>query len=127
MHGQQQHEVAPLDPSHWRDSAPYLLATDLFNHGYYWEAHEAWEGLWIAAGRSGTTADFLKGLIKLAAAGVKHLEGNAAGVRRHKTRALELLKSVSSTEQHYCGVDLSSLIKQCRSIEDMTQLWWVCE
>ncbi|TGQ49534.1 DUF309 domain-containing protein, partial [Mesorhizobium sp. M1C.F.Ca.ET.210.01.1.1] len=22
---------------------------DLFNHGYYWEAHEAWEPLWHAA------------------------------------------------------------------------------
>jgi uncharacterized protein len=22
---------------------------DVFNHGYYWEAHEAWEGLWQVA------------------------------------------------------------------------------
>ncbi|WP_342633889.1 DUF309 domain-containing protein [Mesorhizobium kowhaii] len=25
---------------------------DLFNHGYYWEAHEAWEPLWHAAKQS---------------------------------------------------------------------------
>ena len=55
----------------WSQSHDYLLGCDLFNHGYYWEAHETWEGLWNACGRSGTTADFLKGLIKLAAAGVK--------------------------------------------------------
>ncbi len=52
-------------------NATYLYAIDLFNHGYYWEAHEEWERLWHVAGRTGTTADFLKGLIKLAAAGVK--------------------------------------------------------
>lgn len=68
----------------------FLYGLDLFNHGYYWEAHEVWEDLWHAAGRSGPTADFFKGLIKLAAAGVKSLEGSAVGRRRHALRAAEL-------------------------------------
>src|SRR5437879_3265888 len=51
-----------LDPKEWRSCRTYLYGLDLFNHGYYWEAHEVWEGLWIACGRSGITADFLKGL-----------------------------------------------------------------
>lgn len=68
----------------------FLYGIDLFNHGYYWEAHEVWEGLWHAAGRSGPMADFFKGLIKLAAAGVKTLEGAAVGRRRHAVRAAEL-------------------------------------
>ncbi|MDB5390040.1 MAG: hypothetical protein JWM11_5686 [Planctomycetaceae bacterium] len=63
----------------------------LFNAGYYWEAHEAWEGVWIAAGRKGLVADFVKGLIKLAAAGVKLREASPIGVQRHLTRAEELL------------------------------------
>ncbi|MER9560156.1 DUF309 domain-containing protein [Mesorhizobium sp. M0323] len=41
---------------------------DLFNHGYYWEAHEAWESLWHAAKRSTQHRLFFKGLILLAAA-----------------------------------------------------------
>ena len=45
----------------------------------YWEAHEAWEELWHACGRMGPTADFLRGLIKLAAAGVKVREGRPRG------------------------------------------------
>ena len=57
----------------------------LFNAGYYWEAHEAWEGLWHAYGRRGPTADVLKALIKLAAAGVKVREGQRA--RRAHPRA----------------------------------------
>jgi len=77
------------------DIATHVLhrhAIDLFNHGYYWEAHEAWEGLWLAVGKSGPVADLLKGLIKLAAAGVKAREGNVAGMVRHARRALELIQ-----------------------------------
>lgn len=68
-------------------------AVDLFNHGYYWEAHEVWEHEWIAAGRTGPAADLLKGFIKLAAAGVKAREGRPAGIVRHGQRALELFES----------------------------------
>src|SRR5688500_6277324 len=66
---------APPDPERWRECSSYLYGIDLFNHGYYWEAHEEWEGLWHACNRRGRTANFLKGLIKLAAAGVKAREG----------------------------------------------------
>ncbi len=93
----------PLDPSSWPTNANYLYAIDLFNHGFYWEAHEAWEGLWHAAGRTGPTADFLKGLIKLAAAGVKAREGRAAGVRTHAQRAVELLQIAQQSEIHRDG------------------------
>lgn len=70
----------------------FRLAADLFNHGYYWEAHEVWESLWIAAGRRGAWALLLQGLIKLAAAGVKCREGRREGVRRHAVRAGELVR-----------------------------------
>ncbi len=66
----------------------------LFDAGFYWEAHEAWESLWHRAGRRGVLADYLKGLIKLAAAGVKVREHNASGVERHARRASELFQSV---------------------------------
>src|SRR3954447_16675008 len=76
-------ELNPLDPHHPGRSIEFLYAIDLFNAGYYWEAHETWESLWHAAERSGPIAMLLKGLIKLAAAGVKAREGNAAGVQCH--------------------------------------------
>src|SRR5262245_57964835 len=87
----------PLDSSSWQSNENYLYAIDLFNHGFYWEAHEAWESLWHAAERAGPTADFLKGLIKLAAAGVKAREGRAAGVRQHAERARELFQDVGAS------------------------------
>ncbi|MER9226251.1 DUF309 domain-containing protein [Mesorhizobium sp. M0664] len=67
---------------------------DLFNHGYYWEAHEAWESLWHAAKRSTQHRLFFKGLILLAAAGVKIREGKRVAAVRHATRAAALFRQV---------------------------------
>jgi hypothetical protein len=75
------------DESWWK--AKFLRGVKLFNAGYYWEAHEVWEELWHVEGRRGPTAELLKGLIKLAAAGVKVREGRENGVRTHCRRAAE--------------------------------------
>ena len=52
------------------------------------------------------SADFLKGLIKLAAAGVKQLEGRQAGVTRHLSRARELFTTVG---QRHLGPEFLGL------------------
>ncbi len=114
MHGHEPSAPPPLDPDNWRDSETYLYGVDLFNHGYYWESHEEWESLWHAAGRRGMVADFLKGLIKLAAAGVKSLEEKPTGVTRHTDRAMELLSAVMATEPKFCGLDLRRVCEKCR-------------
>jgi hypothetical protein len=48
---------------------------DLFNHGFPWEAHEAWEPLWFAAPRDRPERALLQGLIHAAAAAVKARAG----------------------------------------------------
>ena len=110
----------------WKQSREFLYAIDLFNHGYYWEAHETWEALWKAAGRRGVTADFLKALIKLAAAGVKVLEGRTSGVQRHAARGAELLEitksALDSPSQRYCGLDVDQLRSHARSLADRPYL-----
>ena|SRR5436190_885750 len=109
----------PLAETSYGGNATYLYAIDLFNHGFYWEAHEAWEALWHAAGRKGVTADFLKGLIKLAAAGVKAREGRAPGVRQHAERAAELFRGVEasgiSRDRLLFGLGLQDLIAAAES------------
>jgi hypothetical protein len=106
---------APPDPERWRECRPYLRGLDLFNHGYFWEAHEVWESVWHACGRSGTLADFVKGLIKLAAAGVKHLEGKPRGVASHADRAAELFRKVAGSleagREVFLGLRLGRLIE----------------
>jgi len=107
--------LAPLDPRRWEASEAYLYGIDLFNGQFYWEAHESWEGLWHAAGRKGTTADLLKGLIKLAAAGVKHRQGTPRGVKSHACRAAELFRTVARSlgaGQNLClGFRIADLIE----------------
>lgn len=73
------------------ENSQWLYALDLFNAGFYWEAHEAWESFWNAFGRTTPEAQFIQGLIHLAAACVKVREGKPAGVSRHTKRARELL------------------------------------
>ena len=87
----------PLTPENAQRHEEYLWGIQLFNHGYYWEAHETWEQVWHACGRVGVAADYLKGLIKLAACGVKSREGNPEGVARHASRSAELLRGVRDT------------------------------
>jgi len=120
-----QHVVpAALVPQSWQDSAEYLFGVDLFNHAYYWESHEAWESLWHVAGRTGPVATFLKGLIKLAAAGVKSREGVIRGVTRHAARAAELFSIVavdkSVSRPVYCGIDLPHLTEAAQTLADTT-------
>jgi hypothetical protein len=73
---------------------PYAL--DLFNSGFYWEAHEVWESFWNAFGRTTSEAKFVQGLIHLAAAALKIREGKPTGVTRHTKRSSELLGDLKS-------------------------------
>jgi hypothetical protein len=101
-HGRPEAEPTALDPDAWRACTPYLEGLALFDHGYYWEAHEAWEGLWIAAGRRGAVAELLRGLIALAAAGVKVRQGAGEAAARLGARAkqrFERAQQLSGTER----------------------------
>ena len=101
-------QPAKPDADKWSENRTFLRGIDLFNHGFYWEAHEAWEGLWHACGRRGMLADFLKGLIQLAAAGVKHREGVPQGVMNHARRAAELWRATG--QERLLGLRCAELI-----------------
>src|SRR5581483_2092778 len=105
----------PLDPRNWSASHPYLRGLDLFNHRYYWESHVEFESLWIACGRKGIVAEFVKGLIKLAAAGVKHLEQVPWGVTSHARGAADhwgkVAQEQSGQAETFLGFRLADLVK----------------
>jgi hypothetical protein len=75
------------DPEHWRESPEYLFGCDLYNHGYWWEAHEAWEGLWQLTDKSHVQGRFLKGLIQVAAAHLKLAVGKSRAACRLQAKA----------------------------------------
>lgn len=101
----------PLVAEQWAENRTYLLAMDYFNHGYYWEAHEEWERLWRVSGPDTTVGRFLKGLIKLSAAGVKVRENSIHGVRRHAASAGEVFADVAAEAgtDRYCGLQFTML------------------
>lgn len=100
-----------LDPATWSENRSYLLAIDYFNLGYYWEAHEEWDRLWRVTGAETLQGRFMKGLIKLAAAGVKVRERSIHGVRRHAASAGEVFADVAAEvdEDCFCGLEFTYL------------------
>ncbi len=111
---QQRTQPGSIDWHTGKNNEEFRYAVDLFNHGYYWEAHEAWEGLWVAVGRKGPLADLLKGFIHLAAAGVKQLAGIPAGVRSHLQRAKQLFHHVQMVQANkalHLGCNLQKLMQ----------------
>jgi hypothetical protein len=62
--GKKRSHVPAVDPAQWTVNKTCLFGLDLFNAGFFWESHVEFESLWLAAGRKGFVADFLKRLIR---------------------------------------------------------------
>jgi len=106
------------DSNLWRDNQDYLFGVDLYNYHYYWEAHEAWEGLWIAAVRNSSEHCFLQGLIKLGAALLKirmaHFEiQDLIGARNLSKSGIDLLFKVGA--DYFMGLDIPKFSKLYQS------------
>ncbi|MGH8567904.1 MAG: DUF309 domain-containing protein [Gammaproteobacteria bacterium] len=71
-----------FEPSQWRTSTDYLYGVDLFNYCYWWEAHETWEGIWVAIGRRTPMGQFMQGLIQVSVAHLKRFQGLSAPADR---------------------------------------------
>ena len=109
----------PLDPARSGASAEYLYGIDLFNHGFFWEAHEVWESLWNAAGRAGDTAELLRGLIKFAAAALKIREGAQRAAGRFATEAGEHIADLRTRlgRDTFAGLDLAAVARSAARLD----------
>ena len=104
--------VIHVPPERWRESEDYLYGCDLYNHAYWWEAHEAWEGLWQTCDKKSTQGRFLQGLIQAAACHLKLHMHSRSGVDRLRPSSLAYLRGASS-EIHtstYMGLELRAFI-----------------
>lgn len=91
----------PVIPDNWRDDVFYLYGCDLFNHGFWWEAHEVWEACWLTCPALSVRALFLQGLIQAANALLKIRMGKPHAVRRLGKEVDRLLPSDGEV---YCGL-----------------------
>lgn len=104
-------EVVPpyVPPERWRENETYLWGVDLYNFAYWWECHEALEGLWHRAGRTGPEAQFLQGLIQAAAANLKRHAGALEGARRLAREAVARLASVG--KRRFMGLEVGPFVR----------------
>ena len=87
------------------EDAAWTAGAALFNAGEYWEAHEAWEPLWLRA--EGPQRRLLAGVILLAAALHKaHRMNNPRGGRRNYDKALAHLAHLP---ERFAGLEVRRL------------------
>ncbi len=87
-----------------KESGQFQRGTALFNAGKFFEAHEVWEELWLAAPEPEKT--FLQGLIQVAAAFHHHGRGNSRGTQSLLTAGLAKL---ARFPDRHGGLDLADL------------------
>ena len=100
-------DFQPLANEDWRNNEQYLFAIDLFNDGYWWEAHEALEPLWRAAGRKTPDGLFLQGLIQVSGAMLKEAMGSPEPARRMAKAGFEKLLRFPGVS---LGIDAPKLV-----------------
>lgn len=113
-HGVPSSTLGSWSPQEWRSLESYLHGIDLYNFAYWWEAHEALEELWHAAGRTSPHARFVQGIIHVSAANLNLHRGNRAAGRRQARRGIERLSRQAG--RIYMGIavdDFIALVEAC--------------
>ncbi|BBM86863.1 DUF309 domain-containing protein [Candidatus Uabimicrobium amorphum] len=108
-----------LDPDNWQQNKDYLYGIDLYHHGYFWESHEAWEGLWNAYGRETIPGKFMQGLIQNAAAQIKLHKKQLSGVCSLSKKSWANLTVVSDCLQrndrnNFMGISITELFSEMK-------------
>ncbi len=106
LYGKEEEDPGTLTLENWSTNETYLYGVDLYNYAYWWEAHEAFEGLWREFPPVVIEAHFLQGLIKIAAAFYKWQLQDRRGVEIHYAGGAELLGEVAARHPVYMGLDL---------------------
>ena len=109
-HGDPDRELAVPPPRDWASCPEYLHALDLYNHGFWWEAHEAFEGLYDW---SDPPQDlFFQGLLQLSLAALKrHMNEPRAAAHLADAGAQKLRRVQGSGDDAlFMGLDLPALI-----------------
>ncbi|MGA3294091.1 MAG: DUF309 domain-containing protein [Candidatus Acidiferrales bacterium] len=89
------------------ENQPFQRGIAHFNAGEFFEAHEAWEELWLAV--PGPEKAFLQGLIQLAAAFHHHGRGNPRGA---KSLLVAGLAKLAGFPDNHGGLELAKLRTQ---------------
>ena len=102
----------PWDPTvPWSEDPAHHWACELFDHRYYWEAHEAWEAMWHFAPADSPIRSLLQGLIQVAASVLKRHVGQDGGADRLQARSrVRLQTAVDGCGAVVHGIDVPELL-----------------
>ncbi len=98
------------------DSDPYLQGISLFNHGKFFDAHEALEDVWRAAPPE--NKKFLQGLVQVAVAFHHYSTGNRVGMRSVLERAVRNLGEPAGSFEQFELTPLLQSLAQWRTAMD---------
>jgi predicted metal-dependent hydrolase len=96
-------------PADFSGVVDFAWGCDLFDHRYYWEAHEVWECEWRELAPGDLERELLQGLICAAAFLVKQHQGVLSGAERLLGRAEERLHRAGPVGR---GIDLVELLRR---------------
>ncbi len=83
-----------MTPQELADCDAFHAGRAAFDAGYYWEAHELWEAVWMCLPPAGAERLFMQGLIQLANVGLKRRMGRIQAAERVLMRADSALAEV---------------------------------
>lgn len=114
--GQRDGSAPHVAAERWRENEAWLVGVDLYNHGYLWEAHEAWEAPWRGAREDVAQELVLQGVIQCAASALKIAMGEPIGARRLADLGLAKLEDVAAhVGDRYMGVDWAQFAAEFRA------------
>ena len=110
----QSRNVRLLSDEEFAQRRPILLrGIEQFNGGYFFEAHETWEELWLPS--PWPVRQFLQGLIQIAAAFVHLMRHEYPGTVRLLDEGIEKIAAFSSDT---LSIDAGRLLAEARSARD---------
>ncbi|MGB1661241.1 MAG: DUF309 domain-containing protein [Planctomycetota bacterium] len=114
------HILPRQSPGPWNKDHSYLHGVDLFNHGCYWEAHEAWEDLWLPLENEDPLRIFTQGLIQASAALLKIRLQQPRPANSIWGRGKSRLVLIDSQQEdtHYRGIHIQ---KFCHVIDQIIE------
>lgn len=108
-------QPAPWEADAWRTLTLYLYGIDLYNFSYWWECHEALEGLWLGAGRHTPHARFVQGLIQVSAANLQMHRSHRLAARSLAEKGILRLESGAGRSQIYMGICVATFVAAVRA------------
>jgi hypothetical protein len=110
----------------WADNLAYIYGFVLLRAGFYWEAHEVWERVWLACPPNSRERALLRALIQITNAKLKCRMGRPRAASRLIVQAQHDLADLKvAKDETYMGVvvvDLSVELEECAA-ELRERLW----